>query len=187
MGGTIRYQRGPRGIGSVFTVELPLPNAAPPAQPSTHATPAQPPAGLRVLVVDDVAANRKLAEVLLQQAGYHVQLAADGEAAIAAVQAGPVPDVVIMDVYMPGVDGLTATQRIRGLPGPAARVPIIALTADASAESAQTCRAAGMNGYITKPLDFVELVAAIREAVTGDSAVPSAEPTGVGAHSAVWR
>jgi CheY-like chemotaxis protein len=82
-----------------------------------------------------------------------------------------------MDVYMPGMDGLLATRRIRALPGPAGQVPIVALTADVSLEQAQACREAGMNGFVTKPLDFGELLATIAAAVPGaEVAVPANRP-----------
>jgi CheY-like chemotaxis protein len=169
MGGAIRYQPGPNGMGSQFAVELPLATAEPPALPPVSLPAARPAIGLLVLVVDDVASNRRLAEALLQQAGYAVTLAADGAAAVAAVQRGPLPDVVLMDVYMPGIDGLTAARRIRALPGRAGQVPIIAVTADASADRAPAYLEAGMNGVVTKPIDMDELVGAITALVPAAS------------------
>jgi signal transduction histidine kinase/ActR/RegA family two-component response regulator len=117
---------------------------------------------VRVLVVDDVATNRRLAEVLLRQAGFEVALAADGAEAVAALREGRVPDVVLMDIYMPGMDGLTATRQIRDLPNGVGRIPIIALTADASPEQIRACEAAGTNGYVAKPFNIEALVVAIR-------------------------
>jgi CheY-like chemotaxis protein len=174
MGGTICYLPAPDAVGSVFTVALPLPLAELPSDPPPDRDPTPRPApGLRVLVVDDVASNRRLAEALLQQAGYIVQLAEDGESAIAAVAQGPVPDIVLMDVFMPVIDGFAATQRIRALPGPAGKVPIIALTADATLDRVQIYSDAGMNGYVTKPFDVEELLAAIARAVAaGRSQLP---------------
>jgi CheY-like chemotaxis protein len=131
-------------------------------------------------VVDDVASNRKVAEVFLQQAGFSVILAVDGASALAIMEQEPPPDLVLMDVYMPGMDGLMATRHIRSRPGAAGQVPIIALTADVSVEQAQACRAAGMNGFIAKPLDFGELLAAIAQAV------PVAAPA-LPAHRSVVR
>jgi signal transduction histidine kinase/CheY-like chemotaxis protein len=164
MGGTISHERGPNGVGSVFTAALPLPaadlaEAQAPTQPA-----AQPlPPGLRVLVVDDVASNRKLADAMLRQAGFSVALADSGAAAVAALAAGAVPDVVLMDLYMPEMDGLTATRRIRTLAGAAGRVPVIALTADVSSDRMKVYQAAGMNGCITKPLDVGDLLATIAQ------------------------
>lgn len=172
MGGTVRYQPGPDELGSVFIADLPLPIAEPPADPlpDRRATP-RPVSGLRVLVVDDVASNRKLAEAVLQQAGYTVQLAVDGESAMAALAQGAVPDVVLMDVFMPGIDGLVATQRIRALGGAAGKVPIIALTADASVDRVQAYRDAGMNGYIIKPFEIEALLAAIAKVVLSEESL----------------
>jgi CheY-like chemotaxis protein len=170
MGGRIYYQPGPDGIGSLFTAELPLPTAEPPPM---AAPPPFPPvvaaratsARRRVLVVDDVAANRRLAEVLLKQAGFAVDLAVDGAAALAALAEGPSPDVILMDVYMPGIDGLTAARRIRAMDGPVGQIPIIALTADASPDQIRACHQAGMNSYLAKPFNVQDLLEAIEACV----------------------
>ena len=180
MGGTIRYQPAPEGTGSVFTVDLPLPSAEPPPAPPVQPAPltAPPASGAgRVLVVDDVPTNRRLAEVLLRQAGFEVELAADGAEAVTMLRHGRIPDVVLMDIYMPGMDGITATRHIRDLPSAAGRVPIIALTADASPDQIRACQAAGTNGYVAKPFNIEALVASIRavlpEAASGDPTAPS--------------
>jgi signal transduction histidine kinase/CheY-like chemotaxis protein len=166
MSGTIEYWPGPRGIGSVFTVELPLPTVEPPPSLSERLD-EMPDArqGLTVLVVDDVESNRRVAEAFLLQAGITVLLADDGASALALLDQGAVPELILMDVYMPGMDGLTAVRAIRSRPGAVRSVPIIGLTADISMEQAQACREAGMTGYLTKPLDLGELFAAIGEAV----------------------
>jgi CheY-like chemotaxis protein len=161
MGGTIRYPPGPGGGGSQFIVELPQPTVQPPEAPAVALPAARPSTVLRVLVVDDLASNRRLAETLLQQAGSAVALAPDGAAALAALQREPLPNVVLMDVYTPGMDGLTATRRIRALPGRAQGVPIIAVTADASADRAPDYLASGMNSVVTKPIDIDTLTGAI--------------------------
>lgn len=176
MGGTLRYEPGDRNVGSVFIAELPLRLTEPPVEQTALRPVLETPApGLHVMVVDDVASNRKLAEVFLQQAGHHVHLAADAEAALAALSQGLVPDVVLMDVFMPGMDGLTASRRIRAMEGAAGKVPILALTADASPDRAQSYHAAGMNGCVTKPFDLDELLAAIGE-VTGRSSAARDAP-----------
>ena len=172
MGGRISYQPGSAGSGSVFTVDLPLLTAEPPAPlPAEPVAVALPKRDVQVLVVDDVPSNRKVAEAFLRQVGLSTAMAGDGAAAVAAVKQGPVPDLVLMDVYMPGMDGLMATRAIRALGGSAGQVPIIALTADLSPEQVRACREAGMNGFIAKPLDFAELLAVIVEAVPGASAI----------------
>ena len=164
MGGTIRYEPGPYGAGSRFVVELPLATTEPPPLQPVNVPPPRSPAGMLVLVVDDVVSNRRLAEALLQQAGFSVWLAADGVAALEALRHDLLPDVVLMDLHMPGMDGLTATRRIRGLEGRAGQVPVLALTADASTDRTQACLDAGMNGVVTKPIDITQLVDAIAAA-----------------------
>ncbi len=180
MGGTIRYHPAPEGTGSVFTVDLPLLAAEPPPAPPVQPLPStgrRASGARRVLVVDDVPTNRRLAEVLLRQAGFAVELAADGAEAVTMLRHGRIPDVVLMDIYMPGMDGITATRHIRDLPSAAGRVPIIALTADASPDQLRACQAAGTNGYIAKPFNIEALVASIRsvlpEAASGDPTAPS--------------
>lgn len=163
MGGQARHDAGPGGVGSRFTFTMPLVGAALPAPeaPASAAAPQQ--AGLRVMVVDDIAANRMVAEALLKQAGCEVVSHADGPSAIAAIEQGPLPDVVLMDMFMPGMDGLAATARIRGLPPPARDLPIIAVTAEAAPDEVRACLEGGMNGHVSKPIDRQALMAAIAQ------------------------
>ena len=84
----------------------------------------------------------------------------DGAAAIEAVRAGQY-DLVLMDMQMPGVDGLEATRRIRRLPIANAGVPVIAITANAMAGDHRHCLAAGMNDYVTKPIDRARLLSTV--------------------------
>lgn len=161
MGGTIHYEPGENGLGSRFVAALPLPAAEPPAEQYDSRPARQAQTGLHVLVVDDVVSKRRLAEALLQQAGYRVTLAEDGLTCLAALQRDPVPDLVLMDVHMPNMDGMMTARRIRALPGRAGQVPILALTAEASADRAGDYLAAGMNGAVTKPIDFNALIDAI--------------------------
>lgn len=119
---------------------------------------------LRILVVDDNQINREVAAGILQRAGHVVTVAGDGGQAVQLVSDQDL-DLVLMDVQMPTVDGLTATRRIRALSGPRGRIPVIALTAHASERSRRDCIAAGMDGFLTKPLRlkalFTEIAAAI--------------------------
>ena len=115
----------------------------------------------RVLVVDDNPVNRRLARGLLERGGYRVVEAANGEEAIALLGRGDAGvDVVLMDVQMPVLDGLEATRRIRRLPG-AASLPVVALTAHALAGDREECLAAGMDDYLSKPLNREELLATV--------------------------
>jgi CheY-like chemotaxis protein len=124
-----------------------------------------------VLVADDVAANRMVARAMLAAAGHHVDSAADGTEAIAAVEREDY-DVVLMDVQMPVMDGLEATRRIRGLGTSRARVPILAVTASALPDQVQACVEAGMDGHLAKPIDRESLLGAIRRLAAGGSAMP---------------
>ncbi|MDG2529936.1 response regulator [Caulobacter endophyticus] len=118
---------------------------------------------LRILIVDDTPANLILAQAVLDAAGHTTTGVPDGAAGVAAVRDGTF-DLVLMDVRMPGMDGLAATRAIRALPPPAGAVPILAMTADAPPSELKTFRAAGMNGHVAKPIDIQALLAKVREA-----------------------
>jgi PAS domain S-box-containing protein len=128
---------------------------------------APPGGGLSILVAEDNEINALLARALLVKLGHHPTMTADGAAAIeswlAARAAGTPYDRVLMDLHMPKVDGLEATRRIRAIEAEAGgtRTPILALTANASAEDRETCLAAGMDGFLVKPLDRERLAAAL--------------------------
>ncbi|CAH2602132.1 Histidine kinase [Rhodovastum atsumiense] len=109
------------------------------------------PGCLRVLLAEDNPVNRMIATGLLEKLGHRVEAVEDGAAAVAAVRRGGV-DLVFMDVMMPVMDGLTATRAIRALEGPAGRIPVIGLTANAFREDEANCRAAGMDGFAPKPI-----------------------------------
>jgi PAS domain S-box-containing protein len=118
-----------------------------------------PPAGngLSILVAEDNAINALLARALLVRLGHRPVVAVDGATAVeswsAARAAGAPYDLVLMDVQMPGMDGLEATRRIRAAEAGGAATPIVALTANAYAEDREACLAAGMDGLLVKPLD----------------------------------
>ena len=118
--------------------------------------------GLPVLVVDDVAANRRLLGVVLERAGHAHQGAASAVEALQMLAAGPYR-AVLMDLQMPGMDGFEATRRIRALPGAAGSVPVLAVTAQDSLESRAAATASGMNGYLPKPVGLADLAAALRD------------------------
>ena len=118
---------------------------------------------LHVLVVDDVAMNRDIATAFLRAAGHEVTCLAGGAEAVSAV-ADHDFDVVFMDVRMPAMDGLEATRQIRATAGPRGRVPIVALTAQASTHQVAECRKAGMNDHLLKPFDPDALHAVVMRA-----------------------
>jgi CheY-like chemotaxis protein/anti-sigma regulatory factor (Ser/Thr protein kinase) len=116
--------------------------------------------GRSVLLVEDNATNRRVAELFLERAGCDVVLAADGGEALAALRDRRI-DLVLMDVQMPVMDGLEATRRIRQeIPG-GARVPIVGLTANALKDQVAACRAAGMDDVIAKPIERERLEAVL--------------------------
>jgi two-component system sensor histidine kinase RpfC len=112
--------------------------------------------GLRVLVADDNQVNRRVVEKILQRAGHHPTLVADGEEALDALAADHF-DVALMDVNMPVLDGIEATKLHRFASLGQRHVPIIALTADASPATAERCREAGMDACLTKPVEPARL------------------------------
>ena len=172
LGGRLGHGDNPGG-GSVFWLELPLaaPGPAPaldrPGLPeATQAAPAAAVRPLRILVADDVAMNRDIAGSFLRAAGHEVACAENGAEAVGLAAAADF-DVVLMDVRMPGMDGLEATRRIRALPGPRGRVPIVALTAQAFAEQVSECRKAGMDSHLAKPFTPDALRDAVAQAAAG--------------------
>ncbi|AWJ84139.1 hypothetical protein TSH58p_11755 [Azospirillum sp. TSH58] len=165
-----------------------LVEAPPTAEPRPHGAAVPPPAGTgrRILLVEDSPTNQMVAALLLRGAGHRVDIANNGREALEAVEAaasGPSPyGLVLMDLAMPEMDGLTATHRLRALPAPAGTVPIIAMTADAMDSDRERCLAAGMNGHVAKPIDRPHLLetvarwleAAPLEAAPLETAAPAA-------------
>ncbi|MBM3547921.1 MAG: response regulator [Alphaproteobacteria bacterium] len=147
-------------------------------EPNLQVRPPGPASG-RVLVTEDNAINRLLAVTLLEGAGYEVVVAVDGAEAIEATRRQTF-DVVLMDVQMPNVDGVQATQAIRRLGETHRKLPIIAMTANAMAGDREFYLGAGMNDYIAKPLvpsKFLEIVA--RWIETTPTAAPAAVPAAI--------
>jgi CheY-like chemotaxis protein len=132
------------------------------AAPGREAPAPAPAAGARVLVVEDNPVNLLIAEEFLRQLGHEPVGAADGEAALAACAEAP-PQLVLMDLQMPVMDGFEATRRLRALQaeGRLPRFPIVALTAHAGETDRHKSVAAGMDGHLTKPI----LVDALKDAL----------------------
>ncbi|WP_377154995.1 response regulator [Roseateles sp. UC29_93] len=152
------------GSGTRFCVELPLPTAEAPAQDAPHTTAGVPRylgAPRRVLVVDDVEGNRTLMCDFLTNAGFEVAQAADGdELAVAATRFRP--DLILIDSLMPSMDGMEATRRLRR-DADLSTVPVIAISASATAEHRAACLQAGVNVFLTKPVSLKELQVHIGE------------------------
>jgi signal transduction histidine kinase/FixJ family two-component response regulator len=179
MGGKIGVESRPN-VGSKFWLTLRLSVAATPSgqavAPEALAAPApsaQPKSGSgrRVLLAEDILINQIIAIEMLKSAGYAVDVADNGIEAVDAVQHQPY-DVVLMDVHMPSMDGLDATRKIRELPAPRGRVPIIALTADAVAGVREQYLAAGMDDFLSKPFNRTELLSIIERWCTDRPAQP---------------
>ena len=156
------------GRGTRFRVELPLPLVQPVVQPAAASAPQQAPAmarypgpARRVLVVDDVAANRALLCDFLVKAGFEVAQAADGGELLAAAKSFR-PDLILLDSLMPAMDGMEATRRLRR-DADLKAVPVIAISASATAEHRAACLQAGVNVFLTKPVSLQTLQAHILE------------------------
>jgi signal transduction histidine kinase/CheY-like chemotaxis protein len=167
MGGTIEVESGV-GEGTRFRFTVLVGHV----QEASHPAPAPPVlAGnqLRVLVAEDHAVNQKVVLMLLKKLGVNADLASDGAQAIAAVEVNAY-DLVLMDVQMPDVDGLAATRAIRSRIAHERQPVIFGLTAHATAEYREICRGAGMDGYLTKPLESERLQELIAELVARKAA-----------------
>lgn len=163
MGGTIQARSTP-GVGSEFEVFLPLPRLSEASFQIGGAEEGLSPAressaAMRVLLAEDHLTNQRVVALILEPYGAELTIAENGELAVAAFQAGSF-DLVLMDMQMPVMDGLTATREIRlheaamGL----ARTPVVMLTANALAEHIASAEAAGADRHLAKPFDAAELL-----------------------------
>jgi CheY-like chemotaxis protein len=112
------------------------------------------PSGPRVLLVEDNPMNQRVVTLMSDRLGYQLEIVTDGRAAVDAAAGGALYDLILMDCHLPELDGFEATRQIRKLGGPAARVPIIALTASAYEADRQRCLDAGMDDFLAKPITF---------------------------------
>jgi CheY-like chemotaxis protein len=178
MGGTIAVDSTP-GQGSafsftIFAADAPAELAGQPEGPGPEALVAR--HRPTVLLAEDNRVNRLVATRMAERLGCRVAAVADGRAALAAVQEGGY-DLVLMDVMMPEMDGLAATRAIRALPGPLSRIPIIGLSANAFRSDEVEAIAAGMDGFVTKPVTLHQLAEAMaRTIVEPPPPPPSAIP-----------
>ncbi len=185
MGGRIGYVANAEA-GSTFWFEIELATATrkrASRNPSTSEDNGRP---VRILLVEDLPMNQELACAILRRTGHFVDVAGDGIEAVAAAQTNAY-DVILMDIQMPRMDGVTAARRIRELPGPARHTPIIAMTANALPAQIRAFRKAGMDDYVAKPFKQQDLHEAIRRVVdlyaasesTGQQPVSSAHLSAV--------
>jgi CheY-like chemotaxis protein len=164
--GSLRAEPSPGGTEMVLRVTVPA------AKPVAAEIP-KPARPAHVLVVDDNATNRMVAQALCEMHGCTCEVAEDGLEAVETARTGRF-DLILMDIRMPGMDGVAATRAIRGMTGRVGATPIVALTANVDREEEQAYLAAGMDGVIEKPMKPEQLVEALRKARSGDDASAAA-------------
>ena len=164
MGGNIAVQTE-KGVGTEFTITVRFPLTEPEGDICSKEGEDISFEGMRALLVEDNMINMEIAQMLLEQAGFLIETAENGEIALemtAASEQGYY-DVILMDIQMPVMDGYTATQAIRDLPDAGlANIPIIAMTANAFQEDIKKAEEVGMNGHIAKPLDIPSMKATLQ-------------------------
>jgi CheY-like chemotaxis protein len=165
------------GLGSAFHFTATLQRAADVAgtdSPARTGVLAPSSAPLSVLVAEDNAVNRRLVMRFLEKWGHRPVAAMNGAEAVEMCRPG-LFDLVLMDVQMPEMDGYEATRAIRAKEAGGKRIPIYAFTAHAMSGDRERCLAAGMDGYLSKPVQVDQLLAVVNS-VTPEMAVPSTEP-----------
>jgi two-component system, sensor histidine kinase len=176
LGGSIAVESQP-GVGSTFHFTATLQRAADVAvtdSPARTGEPERSTAPLSILVAEDNAVNRRLVMRFLEKRGHRVVAALNGAEAVEMFLPG-LFDLVFMDVQMPELDGYEATRAIRAKEAGGKRIPIYAFTAHAMSGDREKCLAAGMDGYLSKPVQVDQLLAVVNS-VTPELAVPSTEP-----------
>ena len=170
------------GLGSTFTISIPYQivveepalaalDAAPEAAEVTLAEGTRPP---RILLVEDNVVNQKVVLAVLRKKKYHIEVAADGREALDMMEASGPYDLLLMDIQMPVLDGLETTRLIRKDPRWVS-LPILAMTAHAMTGDRERCLQAGMNGYISKPIQPAHLISTIARSLAS-APPPPAEP-----------
>jgi two-component system, sensor histidine kinase len=177
MGGRIGVSSAP-GVGSTFWFEIPVerlgPAIVPESAPATVAAQGAP-KRLTVLIVEDNPVNRTVMTEQLQQLGHHPVAVDNGFAALDRL-ASEAFDLILMDMQMPGISGPDTTRRLRAA---GCDLPVIGVTANVSTEDRRLCKAAGMNGFLPKPVTLARLAAALADVVPPDDrAAGPADPAG---------
>jgi signal transduction histidine kinase/ActR/RegA family two-component response regulator len=179
MGGALQVESAGAGQGSTFAFTIRAPAVAA-SLVAADAAPVRADPGmatrhpLRILLAEDNVVNQKLALRLLQRMGYAADLARNGMEALAAINAQRY-DVVLMDVQMPGMDGLAAAREINARAPDGDRPRIVAMTANAMQGDREACIAAGMDDYLTKPIRVDRLVAALTQ-TPARTPIPAEDP-----------
>jgi CheY-like chemotaxis protein len=147
-------------IGTTFTAVLPYLLGSPPVDEHSAPTPLETPAALRILLVDDNRMNLMVARLQLEKKieGVQIHMVEDGQAAVEWLTDNDV-DLVLMDLHMPRLDGIAATEYLRASPEQRLQqLPIIAMTANTFDMEGERCKAVGMNGFVAKPFDIEQLM-----------------------------
>jgi PAS domain S-box-containing protein len=171
MGGEIGVDSVP-GQGSTFWFTIAAPALAGEAAPANEMAEDIEVGRLRLLVVDDVTVNRELVSAMLAPFDVAITQAASGAEAVSLAMAAAF-DLILMDLQMPGMDGLAATAAIRAGAGPNLRTPILALTANVLPDQIEACRRGGMDDHVGKPIDPKDLLSKIAQWTTPDEAGPA--------------
>jgi CheY-like chemotaxis protein len=157
------------GTGSTFRVWLrrdEAPAHAPVRHPLLPAEPDAAPATRRVLYIEDNAVNAMLMEAVLERVpGVRLVCAALPEVGLELAQADP-PDLVLLDIQLPGIDGFEVLRRLRASPATLS-IPVVAVSANAMRSDIERARAAGFDDYLTKPIDFERLLALVQRCAPG--------------------
>ena len=163
MGGTLDCESEPGG-GACFMLSVPLKRVAAPVDEAPAAPVAESREGLNILVADDHPTNRKVVELILSQVGARMVLVENGQQAVDAYREDRF-DIVLMDMQMPVMDGLTATREIRSIEAGdgRGRTPVVMLTANALAEHVAAAQAAGADRHLAKPFDAAELIETVTQ------------------------
>ena len=173
MGGSLAAE-SQLGAGSTFTLSVPFRYETKPVRSMDSPEAPQQPHPLRILIAEDNKINQRVILRLIERIGYRAELACDGKEAVDAALRSTY-DLIVMDVQMPGMDGLEATRVIRSSLSKAEQPYILALTAHATTDDRQSCLEAGMDDYHTKPIDLETLQSTLNRlssAVRGGQASP---------------
>ena len=131
----------------------------------------QPRPTAHILIAEDNMTSQRLIILMVESLGHKATVVKTGSEALAAMRNGSY-DLLLMDIQMPELDGLSATRMIRELPPPACRIPIVAVTGDDSRENLFACREAGIDDFLSKPLTWPELAEILRRYLSRDGMVP---------------